>query len=277
MRGRTSSTASSASSGRAGRDAGGSGLGLAICREIARAHGGRVSIESEEGAGSAFSVALPRRPRRRDRGPAQRTGLTWLMSASFSRRNSSAYCGRDLLLDRRDVLLLAREVRAGDRDLVALQLRERAPGCRAAASRRARGRWRTGPAAARRCASMRANRSLSIASGSWYSNPASLMQRRPALDRPDHPLVLQDALLEPVEPALQLGQQLRAAEDLLGRLPRAAPELGEVARVDRLGEGRAGVVAPQHPVVGPAVRRAERLADADVRVRRRPGRVPRAC
>jgi heavy metal sensor kinase len=43
-----------------GRDAGGSGLGLAICSEIARAHGGRVSIESEEGKGSAFSLALPR-------------------------------------------------------------------------------------------------------------------------------------------------------------------------------------------------------------------------
>jgi heavy metal sensor kinase len=42
--------------GRAGR---GSGLGLAICREIADAHGGRVWVESEEGDGSAFSLALP--------------------------------------------------------------------------------------------------------------------------------------------------------------------------------------------------------------------------
>jgi heavy metal sensor kinase len=42
--------------GRAGR---GSGLGLAICREIADAHGGRVWVESEEGKGSAFSLALP--------------------------------------------------------------------------------------------------------------------------------------------------------------------------------------------------------------------------
>jgi heavy metal sensor kinase len=43
-----------------GRDGGGSGLGLAICREIAHAHGGRVWVESEEGKGSAFSLALPR-------------------------------------------------------------------------------------------------------------------------------------------------------------------------------------------------------------------------
>ena len=41
------------------REAGGSGLGLAICREIASAHGGRVWVESEEGRGSAFSLALP--------------------------------------------------------------------------------------------------------------------------------------------------------------------------------------------------------------------------
>ena len=48
--------------GARGRDNGGSGLGLAICREIAGAHGGRVWVESEEGAGSAFTLALPRDP-----------------------------------------------------------------------------------------------------------------------------------------------------------------------------------------------------------------------
>jgi heavy metal sensor kinase len=44
------------------RESGGSGLGLAICYEIAAAHRGRVWVESEEGAGSAFSIALPRVP-----------------------------------------------------------------------------------------------------------------------------------------------------------------------------------------------------------------------
>jgi heavy metal sensor kinase len=46
--------------GSRGRDNGGSGLGLAICREIAGAHGGRVWVESVEGSGSAFTLALPR-------------------------------------------------------------------------------------------------------------------------------------------------------------------------------------------------------------------------
>jgi heavy metal sensor kinase len=38
----------------------GSGLGLAICLEIARAHGGRIWVESEPGEGSSFHLALPR-------------------------------------------------------------------------------------------------------------------------------------------------------------------------------------------------------------------------
>jgi heavy metal sensor kinase len=41
------------------RQTGGSGLGLAICYEIAAAHGGRIWVQSEVGAGSRFSIGLP--------------------------------------------------------------------------------------------------------------------------------------------------------------------------------------------------------------------------
>jgi signal transduction histidine kinase len=37
----------------------GHGLGLPLCRWIARAHGGDVTVESREGAGSTFTVRLP--------------------------------------------------------------------------------------------------------------------------------------------------------------------------------------------------------------------------
>jgi two-component system, NtrC family, sensor kinase len=37
----------------------GTGLGLAICREIIRAHGGEITVESKEGAGTLFGILLP--------------------------------------------------------------------------------------------------------------------------------------------------------------------------------------------------------------------------
>jgi signal transduction histidine kinase len=45
---------------RAGR---GAGLGLAIAREIALAHGGDLTVVSEEGRGSRFTLTLPAVPR----------------------------------------------------------------------------------------------------------------------------------------------------------------------------------------------------------------------
>jgi two-component system phosphate regulon sensor histidine kinase PhoR len=44
------------------RGMGGTGLGLAIARHIAEGHGGRLWVESEEGRGSTFSLAIPARP-----------------------------------------------------------------------------------------------------------------------------------------------------------------------------------------------------------------------
>jgi len=41
------------------RRTGGAGIGLAIVRELVRAHGGRIDVESRPGKGSRFSVTLP--------------------------------------------------------------------------------------------------------------------------------------------------------------------------------------------------------------------------
>jgi len=40
----------------------GTGLGLAICRKIVQDHGGEISVESEEGKGTSFTIKLPCRP-----------------------------------------------------------------------------------------------------------------------------------------------------------------------------------------------------------------------
>ena len=42
------------------RETGGTGLGLAIVKHVATNHGGSVSVWSSEGAGSTFTIRLPR-------------------------------------------------------------------------------------------------------------------------------------------------------------------------------------------------------------------------
>jgi signal transduction histidine kinase len=42
-----------------------SGLGLAFCKLVVEAHGGRIWVQSSEGSGSHFHIALPARPERR--------------------------------------------------------------------------------------------------------------------------------------------------------------------------------------------------------------------
>jgi signal transduction histidine kinase len=52
------------------REMGGTGLGLAIARWAVEANGGRLELESEEGAGSTFRIILPQGQRQDTEGGA---------------------------------------------------------------------------------------------------------------------------------------------------------------------------------------------------------------
>jgi signal transduction histidine kinase len=57
-------------------DVPGTGLGLALVREIAERHGGRVTVDSELGVGSVFTLCLPVTPRTND-GPSTMDNGRW--------------------------------------------------------------------------------------------------------------------------------------------------------------------------------------------------------
>lgn len=46
----------------------GAGLGLPLAQKIMKAHGGAIGVESKEGGGSVFTVALPFQPKRMEVG-----------------------------------------------------------------------------------------------------------------------------------------------------------------------------------------------------------------
>ena len=49
----------------------GTGVGLSLCQRIARRHGGHISAESTPGEGTSFTVTIPLRQQKHDRGEKQ--------------------------------------------------------------------------------------------------------------------------------------------------------------------------------------------------------------
>ena len=72
----------------------GSGLGLAIVRSIVEMHGGAIAVESRVGAGSRFSVGLPRDPRLVEGSPAaERADVASAAAADARLESAGAVAG----------------------------------------------------------------------------------------------------------------------------------------------------------------------------------------
>ncbi len=72
----------------------GTGIGLALVQELVRLHGGSISVSSEQGRGSVFTVQIPSG---RDHLPADR--IQGARATQLYRRGNQALCGRGAPLD----------------------------------------------------------------------------------------------------------------------------------------------------------------------------------
>ncbi|HYK01220.1 MAG TPA: ATP-binding protein [Thermoanaerobaculia bacterium] len=108
--------------GARGRTLEGTGIGLALVQELARLHGGRVTVESREGAGSTFEVTVPLGSDHlpQDRVGAERTlaatnvaatsyveeALRWLPDAGLDSQDNAAFvAGGTTATQRRKIVL----------------------------------------------------------------------------------------------------------------------------------------------------------------------------
>ncbi|HEY8620149.1 MAG TPA: ATP-binding protein, partial [Dermatophilaceae bacterium] len=71
------------------RDTGGTGLGLAIVKHICANHGGEVTVWSEEGHGSTFTMRLPAAPTSDATAPVIPAGLSELPTPDHRTREVS--------------------------------------------------------------------------------------------------------------------------------------------------------------------------------------------
>jgi signal transduction histidine kinase len=103
-------------------EAPGMGLGLFVARQLARAHGGELSVEHPSAGGARFVLRLPRSPaewqssleRREEAGTARDAGQRRRTATADARDDTLAE--REAVADQRDAALADREAMADERD-----------------------------------------------------------------------------------------------------------------------------------------------------------------